>query len=207
MARAKPTRKTTIPSFSQIDKMSYSQVRKTYSELRTIFNKRIERAVKAGMGAARAYDVGVFKSFPVLALRFTAEGEQGITNEDKRLALQYDIKELVNLMTGGGGAAPLSLAQAREFAKAREEQIVDSLHEAGYDRISKSTLKGFGRFMDQMRAQYGRKLPNSEEMAEFFNSLKYNTKRRSTQFIVDLWEDFKNNGYEPDNGNIDLFST
>ena len=56
-----------------------------------------------------------------------------------------------------------------------------------------------------MRNRYGSKNPVSEEQAEFFDSLKYNTKRKSTQTLVDLWEDYVNNDYAPDESNIDLF--
>lgn len=207
MARKKPSQKTVLPTFASIDKMSYAELRSTYSNLRTIFNKRVNRAVAAGLGAARAYSVGGVREFPKLVNRFAARGEQGLAVEDRARALGYDIKELVNLLQGGYSSAPISITQVRERAKSRDQQIISSLHDAGYEHIQKTTLRQFGRFMDAMREQYGRKLPNSEEMAEFFDSLKYNTKRRSTQYIVDLWREFERNGYQSDNGNTDLFAT
>lgn len=207
MARKKPSRKTTLPTFSKIDTMSYAEARATYSNLRTIFNKRVKRAVKYGVEAAEEYSEGGAFFFPKLKDRFISRGERGLSQDDQKLALQYNIKELVNLLKGGYAAEPISITQVKQREREQMEQMIGKLHYAGYEHIQKSTLKNFGRFMDKMRQQYGWRLPQSEEMAEFFESLKYNTKRRSTQFIVDLWREFEKNGYQPDYGNQDLFAT
>lgn len=207
MARKKPSRKTVLPTFSDIDKMSYAEVRATYSNLRSIFNKRVKRAVKYGISAAGEYSEGGAFFFPKLKQRFISKGERGLSQDDQKLALQYNIKELVNLLKGGYAAEPISITQVKQRERELMSKMIGKLHYAGYEHIQKSTLKNFGHFMDAMRKQYGLRLPQSETMAEFFESLKYDTKRRSTQFIVDLWREFEANGYQPDDGNQDLFAT
>ena len=207
MARAKPTKKTRLPKFSEIDKMSYSSIRSTYSNLRTIFNKRIKRAIKQGIPGVGAYAQGGPMFFPKLNNRFVARGEQGLSVEDMHLALQYDVKELVNLLSEDIYNEPLSISGFKRREREMQSKMISSLHDSGYKNISKTTLSNFGRFMEAMREQYGKKRPPSEEMAEFFNSLKYNTKRKGTRTIIELWEDYVKNGYQPSDANADLFST
>lgn len=206
MARKKPSRKTELPTFSNIDKMTFAELRSTYSNLRTIFNKRVGRAIEAGISSAKPYGPGGSREFPLIKDLFTSKAERGLSESDKMRGFAYNIKELINLLQGGV-AQPISIKQVREEAKSRDEQMVKTLKSVGYEHIPKTTLKNFGRFMDAMRKQYGRKLPNSAEMVEFFDSLKYNTKRRSTEYIVNLWREFERNGYQSDNGNEDLFAT
>ena len=197
-------------SFSEIEKMSISELRKEYTTLRDIFQKRVKRLYKAGDPRASAYMPGGELEIYKLSERPQKRPYLQNPEVDQRAALAYEVKLLTDLIGGRERGLPSAgTFSLTGFARQRRERdlgIVSALHEAGYEHISKTTLRGFGRFMDKMREKYGKKLPNSEEMAEFFDSLKYNTKRRSTQFIVDLWEDFERNGYKPDYGSVDLFA-
>lgn len=203
-------------SYSQIEKASTKELRSYYSDLRDIFKKQITRLAQKSPEQARKYQPGGPLYFGTLAERKQLKYLQGQSLEVLRRDLERATKELSELIiqrdksgkiiTDTGYNVPaLSFRKAK--VRERDNAIVEALHNFGYLHISRSTLKNFGRFMDQMRIQYGKKLPNSELMAEFFDSLKYNTKKRATAELFQLWEDYQKNGYEPDNGNEDLFST
>lgn len=198
-------------SFSEIGEMSIKELRKEYTVLRDIFEKRRKRGEKAGIEQFKIYAPGEWAAVPTLTLIRQYEKMQDLTLEEVQRDLIFRVRELTNLVGTRENGLPaigtLSISGKRKQKKEDNAKLVKALHEAGYEHISASTLKNFGRFMDEMRKQYGKKLPNSAEMAEFFESLKYNTKRRATQFIAQLWEEYKNNGYEPTYGSYDLFRT
>ena len=203
-------------SYSEIEKASTKELRAYYSDLRDIFKKQITRLAQKFPSEAKNYQPGGPLYFGTLAERKQLKYLQGQSPEVLRRDLERATKELSELIiqrdklgkikTDTGYNVP-SIAFRKAQAKERNEAMIKALHSAGYEHISRSTLKNFGRFMDQMRIQYGKKLPNSELMAEFFDSLKYNTKKRATSELVQLWEEFQKNGYEPNDGNEDLFST
>ena len=198
-------------NFTTINAMTESQLRKEFTTMRDIFQKRVKRLAASGSKKAEPFMPGGYREIPTLQQMFGSAYARGLTPEQRVEMLRTEVKDLANLLgtreQGRIVGTEFSLFALMSKRKAYDEQIVNSLHNAGYEHISKSTLKNFGKFMDAMRAQYGKKLPNSEEMAEFFDSLKYNTKKRSTQFIVDLWTEFEKNGYEPSYGSQDFFAT
>ena len=203
-------------SFSEIEKASTRELRSYYSNLRDIFQKQIKRLSVHSPDYAEKYQRGGPLYFGTIAERKKLPYLKGQSADVLRRDLERATKELSQLtiqrsktgsiLTNTGYNVP-SIAFRRAKAKERDTAVVAALHDAGYEHISRSTLKNFGKFMDAMRSQYGKKLPNSELMAEFFDNLKYNTKRKATADLIALWEDYQNNGYEPDNGNEDLFST
>ena len=203
-------------SYSQIEKASTKELRSYYSDLRDIFKKQITRLAQKFPEQARKYQPGGPLYFGTIAERKQLKYLQGQSPEVLRRDLERATKELSELIiqrdksgeikTDTGYNIP-SIAFKKAQAKERNDAMINALHSAGYEHISKSTLKNFGRFMDRMRQQYGKKLPNSTLVVEFFDSLKYNTKRKATQDLVNLWQEFEKNGYEPNDGNEDLFST
>ena len=203
-------------SYSEIEKASTKELRSYYSDLRDIFKKQITRLAQRSPEQARKYQPGGPLYFGTLAERKKLKYLQGQSPEVLRRDLERATKELSELIiqrdksgkikTDTGYNVP-SIAFRKAQQKERDTAMIKALHNAGYEHISKSTLRNFGRFMDQMRMQYGKKLPNSTLLVEFFDSLKYNTKRKATQDIVDLWQEFEKNGYEPNDENEDLFST
>lgn len=178
-------------------------LRREYTRLRDIFQKRIKRGAEHGLKSSQLYLKGQYGYIPTLKEREQIPYLKGQNSEVMKRDLQFRVKELERLVSEGVGSISRSLRLTRE----RDKTVLTALSNAGYEHITKSTLKNFGKFMDAMREQYGKKLPNSEEMAEFFDSLKYNTKRKSTAFLVNLWEEYQKNGMEPDYGSQDLFST
>lgn len=174
---------------------------KEYMRMRAAFMKRAKRAQAAGMKEASIYLKGGYAYLPSITeikkLPYLTGANADVYKRD--LSRRLEITERL-LSTG---TASLKAYRARQ--RERDAAIINTLHDNGYEHISKSNLKKFGQFMDAMREQYGKRLPNSEQMAEFFDSLKYNTKRKSLDYILDLWGEFESNGYEPDPDNYDLF--
>lgn len=203
-------------SYSEIEKASTKELRAYYSNLRDIFRKQIIRFAKKYPEQARKYQPGGYLYFGTLEERKQLKYLRGQPPEVLRRDLERAIKELSGLIIQRDKSGAINTdtgysVPSIEFKKAKQKKrdafVIKSLHNAGYKHISKSTLKNFGRFMDQMREQYGKKLPNSDLMVEFFDSLRYDVKRISTSFLVDLWKDFEKNDYKPDVTNESLFST
>lgn len=184
-------------------KANIRSTQKEYTKYRDIFQKRVKRASAKGYKQAQPYLKGEseyqLKISEIKELPYIKQNSQEVYYRD----LQRRLKELKQLVFSGTASISREIKRVSE----RDKKVLSALHSAGYEHITKSTLSQFGRFMDQMRELYGKKLPASEEMVEFFDSLKYNTKRQSTRFLVDLWKEYEKNGYDPDDRSIDLFAT
>lgn len=185
--------------------MGLKELYKEYSRLRRNLTKVIGRDFAKGNKRAAEYMPGgqIHSMFMKSIAEIKAlPGRKGWSKAQLERDMQLRIEDLQRIKDTGD----IGIRAARQRQAAANEAILETLHESGYEHISKSTLKSFGRFMDAMREQYGKKLPNSIEMAEFFNDLKYRTKKKSTSFIVELWNDYVAGGYdETDSGNRYLF--
>lgn len=195
-----------IPDISDVSWMTTKQLRETYSQMRDIFHKRVGRMAAKGLSMAKTYQKGGYGYVPTLKER--GQMAAGRSAAEERRALEHDVIELRNKVGASGDTTygQVSLRARREAIKERNAVIVESLKKAGYLHISKTMIPKFGRFMDEMRKMYGKKLPNSEEMAEFFNNLKYNQKRKSLSYIVELWKEYEANGYKFPDEPEDLYS-
>lgn len=199
-----------VPSFNELESMSLKQISSTYTGLRDIFNKRMVRLEKTGNRQAQLFvsgnapfgrKIGVIKNQPYLKNAGTEALRQALIRETQ------DVINLLGAPSGGHGASAssLSIMGLRKQRKDINSKISESLRQSGYDKISPGMIKKFGRFMDAMREQYGYKLKQSILMVEFFDSLKYSSKRKGLSDLVDLWKDFEANDYQPTNENIYLF--
>lgn len=200
---------STIPSFRDLESMSFSELKKEFTALRDIFQKRVKRMAGAGIKKAEPYINGP-AAIPTLS---GLKEKPYIRNADPSVfqaAVLRETENLVNLLGPGIGVTETGSFSISGLRKARtheESFVAKSLQKAGYGHISKSTIRNFGRFMDAMREEYGKKNPQSEEQAEFFESLKYNAKRKATKSLMDAWKEFAKNGYKPNESNADLFRT
>lgn len=204
-------------TFSEIEKMPERELRSYYTSVRDIFRKQIIRLKKTNPQKAEMYSEE--KYYPTLSSRRTnppnyLKGASAEVFHRDLIRLAQTLTDLIPRRDTSGkmivselGYSLPSKEYERERQKLINKKIVKSLKESGYEHIPQSQLKKFGRFMDQMRKQYGKKIPDSDTMAEFFNNLTYATKRKSLNTIVSLWEEYKNNGYQPTYGSQDLFST
>lgn len=204
-------------SFSEIEKLPERELRSYYTNVRDIFRKQIQRLKKTNPQKAEIYSEEKF--YPKLSDRRTNPPEylKGASAEVFHRDLIRLAQTLTDLIPRRDPSGKMIVSElgynlpSKEYERERKklinEKIVKSLKESGFEHIPKSQLKKFGRFMDAMRKQYGKKIPDSDTMAEFFNNLTYSTKKKSLKTIVDLWEEYKNNGYQQPNGSEDLFST
>lgn len=216
-------RKYVPKSFSEIEKMSDRELQHYYVTVRDVFRKQVMRFAKVNPQKASYYQLeGVpepgKRYYPTLSERkvnppryLIGQSEDVYKRDLVRMA--QELTELTPRKGSSGyfetsrGLYIPSIQYQRQKTKERDNAVVEALHNAGYLHISMSTLKNFGAFMDAMREQYGKKLPDSILIAEFFDSLKYNTKKKATADLISLWEEFKNNGYKPTDENYNLFST
>lgn len=213
------SRKYTPLSFHEIEKLSPRELKFYYTTVRDVFQKQLKRFAQRDPGRAAIYQPGGMRYFPTLTEQRTkpAPYMRGQSPEVYRRELVRMAQELTELTprkntrtgyfeTSSGLFIP-SVSYQRQVRKERDEAMVNALHNAGYEHIQKSTLKNFGRFMDAMREKYGKKLKQSIIIAEFFDNLKYNVKKKATADLVSLWQEFEENGYKPDSDNVNLFAT
>lgn len=195
-----------------IENLGEKELRKYYSNLRDIFQKQIKRFSAQFPEKARPFTSGGASYFGTIKeLRNEFKDQESfiraITKKTQALeGLTISRTKTGKIVTDTFYNVP-SLGFRSAKISARDRTILDTLHESGFEHISKSTLKNFGNFMDEMRKQYGKRLPDSLIIAEFFDSLKYNTKKKGTSFLMELWNEFKDNGYKPVRGTQDLFSS
>ena len=201
-----------VPSFEQLNQMSLSEVSKTYTGLRDIFRMRMIRLAPTGNAEARAFVQGTMSAGKTISEIKSRKYLQGADNEAIRQALLREAQDVINLLgapSGGYGATSSSLSVLGIRAKRREQNqaLSDALSERGWEHISPGMMKRFGDFMDAMRQEYGYKLRQSILVVEFFDSLKYNSKRMKTDSLIDLWKEFEANDYKPNHENAYLFRT
>lgn len=206
-------------TFSEIEKLPERELRSYYTSVRDIFRKQIQRLKKTNPKKAEIYSEEKF--YPKLSTRRTNPPEY-LKNASAEvfhrdlIRLAQTLTDLIPRRDPSGKMIVSELGYnlpSKEYERERQklinEKIVKSLKESGFEHIPKSQLKKFGRFMEEMHGKYGKKLPDSDTMAEFFNNLTYSTKKRRMSFILKIWEEYKDNGYVPTekHQNQDLFST
>lgn len=128
-----------------IARMSESAVKKTYTELRKIANKRAARMAKAGFKSIYS---GVY--YPTIAQL----GDIGSI----RSALAAVARALRDPRS--------SMAAARKYNK----RMIDTFHEHGYDFVNEKNLKDFIDYMEWARARSGSndRVFKSDRIAEVF---------------------------------------
>lgn len=126
-------------------------LRKEYSNLRSLMNKRIERAKARGYMENYGY-------FPKL---------KDISN---RQALAIELAQARKAYEN-----PLTTASGR---RAREEQVIKTLNDRGFDKITQKNFKLFKEFMNRMTERYTmvtpdgkKKLFDSDKAVEAFEEI------------------------------------
>lgn len=122
---------------------------KEYVRLRGMAVKGGQRLKDAGYSAGQAF------SFPTLTEM--KAGEIDINPE----VLQKQLARLAEYIS-----TPERTVTGRK--KLHVKRQVDSLQAAGYDFVNTSNIVDFGNFMENVRAQYGKKFISSDEVATLF---------------------------------------
>lgn len=108
------------------------QVRKEYTRLRDISQKRLKRLAAAGYTNTEVYQRNV-KHYPKL---------KDIKSKSELAQRLSDLSRFVG-----------SSQSTVKGIRSRDQKTLQSLKESGYDFVNESNLKDFGDFMEQYRAQ------------------------------------------------------
>ena len=188
------------PSFKQLESMSTADLRKAYTQMRDIWQKRLGRMQAKNVSEVQDYLPGGYKE--VLKLS-QLEARPGIAKggpDVLRGAILMEAKNLVNLLGDRQDqqiqVGILSLQGLAAQRKVNTQAILETLHSKGKEHISRSQLRKFGRFMDAMREQFGKKNPGSEAEARWFDSLKYSAKRIRLSELKEMYERYVDNNYQ-----------
>ncbi len=142
-------REALTPYALENSEISERQLRKLYTELRDIANKRIKRAQAAGYGQNLVIRQGAKKIPKISEIRTEAE-------------LRYRIGETAMFLEN-----PLSTISGIERIEAKK---LATLARHGYDFVNESNLSDFGRFMEWVRANYSDKLYDSDVVTKLYKT-------------------------------------
>ena len=150
--------------------ISARQLRKLYTELRDIANKRIKRAQKAGYGQNLVIRQGAKKIPKIAEIRTEAE-------------LRFRIGETAMLLEN-----PLSTISGIERNEAKK---LETLARHGCEFVNEGNLQDFGRFMEWVRASYSDRLYDSDTVTQLYKTV---TKGGfTTGAIKRMFDDYMNN--------------
>ena len=129
--------------------ISAQELRKLYTELRDIANKRIKRAQKAGYGQELVIRQGTKKIPKISEIRSESE-------------LRYRIGETAMFLEN-----PYSTISG---IRRLEDKKLAALRSHGYDFVNESNLADFGRFMEWVRANYSDKIYDSDVVTKLYKT-------------------------------------
>lgn len=131
----------------ELQEMPLSQVKKIYSELRSVAVKRLKRqeTSKYNKTASYMFYRNIFKT--IKEMEEQAKGWDEKYQESSFLGQLYGgIIDAQKYLSGGG----------IQKEKEKNEKMLETLHEkgGGYEWLNKSNIESFGRFMDMLREKY-----------------------------------------------------
>lgn len=129
--------------------ISAQDLRKLYTELRDIANKRIKRAQKAGYGQDLVIRQGAKKIPKISEIRSEAE-------------LRYRIGETAMFLENP--RSTITGIRRMEYKK------LATIRRHGYDFVNESNLADFGRFMEWVRANYSDKIYDSDVVTKLYKT-------------------------------------
>lgn len=150
--------------------ISAQELRKLYTELRDIANKRIKRAQKAGYGQDLVIGQGAKKIPKISEIRTEAE-------------LRYRIGETAMFLEN-----PLSTISGIKRIEAKK---LATLARHGYDFVNESNLADFGRFMEWVRANYSDKIYDSDVVVKLYKTATLGD--FTVRALKNMFDDYMNN--------------
>lgn len=163
-------RKALTPYALETGSTSVKDLKKIYTELRDIANKRIKRAQAAGYGQNLVIRQGAKKIPKISEIRTEAE-------------LRYRIGETAMLLEN-----PLSTISGIERNEAKK---LETLARHGYDFINEGNLQDFGRFMEWVRANYSDMLFDSDLVVKLYKTVTLGG--FTVRAIKQMFDDYMNN--------------
>lgn len=147
--------------------LSTEEIKKHYSYLRKIANKRLSKFPESEFKESKTYIKYVGKFIPL----------SEINNERELMFRLSEVSHFVRLKS----SSVLGNIQIRN-------KIIETAHENGMTWLNKGNIKEFGDYMDYMRAKYDAKQPGSESAQVLFGMIKTGAVQIDTR---DVMEDFK----------------
>lgn len=161
-------------------KHTESEINAEYTRLRDIMNKRMSR---------------LKKFYPESS--YVAKWEQGIPklSDYKRMKNQADARAdlAYNLrMLAKDVASKMTTVRGQQHF---EKQSINTLHEHGYDFVTRENFRDFYEYMNEMREIAGAMAYDSEQFAEFFGDMTKLADKREMS-VSAIRDDFEKWRYE-----------
>lgn len=173
-----PTRKPAQPSYGptwytpqnlklQLLDGNKSQVRKEYTRLRDIAQKRLKRLEAAGYADTQAYKLNI-KHYPKL---------KDIKTDYELIGRLSDLSRFI--------LSKMSTVSGRREV---EEKTLETLHLHGYEFVNSSNLKDFGKFMEEYRNQKLDMIYDSGDAADLYGIIeKHQIDPKQVEEDFNLW--------------------
>lgn len=163
-------RNALTPYALENSEISAQELRKLYTELRDIANKRVKRAQKAGYGQELVIRQGAKKIPKISEIRSEAE-------------LRYRIGETAMFLEN-----PYSTISG---IRRLEDKKLATLRGHGYDFVNESNLADFGRFMEWVRANYSDKIYDSDVVTKLYKTATLGN--FTVRALKNMFDDYMNN--------------
>ena len=150
--------------------ISTRDLKKLYTELRDIANKRIKRAQKAGYEQNLVIRQGAKKIPKISEIRTEAE-------------LRYRIGETAMFLEN-----PLSTISGIKRIEAKK---LATLARHGYDFVNENNLADFGRFMEWVRANYSDKIYDSDVVTKLYKTVRLGN--FTVQALKNMFDEYMDN--------------
>lgn len=129
--------------------LTEAEMRKEYSYLRSIANKRLKRFKGTEFEESQSYRRNVGKFVPL----------SDIHSKRELIMKLYEVKKFTSAKSG-------SVTGLREMRR----QALETARERGLTWLNKNNIKAFGEFMEEARVKGYAKLYGSERIAELFGT-------------------------------------
>lgn len=136
--------------YPEADILSPEELRKEYSRLRQIANKRLSRFEGTPYTETQAYKRNAGKYVPL----------KDIKTERELKYLLYDVARFVDAKSG-------SISGIKEI----ERKTLETAKERGLTFLNEKNLRDFGEFMEECRSKGYAKIYGSERCAELFGTI------------------------------------
>lgn len=150
--------------------LTYKEIKKEYSRLRSIARKRLERLADSEWTHTEMYQQ--FKEgFPTLK-------EIG----DDTRELRHELSNVQRFITS-------KRASVSDLVRGRKEAI-ETFHEHGYDFVNKQNFREFTEFMEYARKHNLNRIYDSKRIADFYESIEDNNySQRELHRAFNEWRD------------------
>lgn len=150
---------------SNLARMDPKDVRREYTRLRAIANKRIKRLGESEFKDTEAY----------LRNRYGFAKIENLPGQQ----ILYNLNAVMRFLTAEAGSI--------SGQKAIRSRTIETLHQHGYDFVNKTNFRQFAEFMEEVRAAAKDAMLSSEQVADFYEE---QVKDKTQVSVNELQESF-----------------